>query len=185
MSTAADEELMDEYDDDDSDDEGIFEDEESIYGDEGTVDHKNPVITREEEQAQVYEIKSGKEKPGGGKALAKKRQLVAQADKHGKWFVAVFEGKKQVTKWKPPTKEQAVKLDKKGRIVKGGVIDDDREEDETDDDTDLGEDTATGGITLKKVLIGTAVVGILGVGGWFVYKKIKSDDDAEVDEVDD
>lgn len=183
MPAEAEEDLLDEYDDDDND-EGIFDDEEDIFDSEGKVDHDNAVITREQEQAQVYDIKGGKEKPGGGKEK-KRRKLIARFDARERPFVAVFEeGKGQTTKWRPPTKAEAKKLDEKGRIVKGGIVNDDAEDDETDD-VDLGEAEEKKMPTWLKVGLGVlAVAGVAG-GGYMIYKSAKSDDDAEVDEVDD
>lgn len=182
---AEDDELLDEYDDDDESDEGIYEDEEDIFDSEGKVDHDNPVITREQEQAQVYDIKNGKEKAGGGLVKRGKRRLVARFDNRERPFVAIFEerdGKPvQVSKWRAPTAAEAKKLDTKGRVVRGGVIDDDDE----DDAIDLGEAEEKKLPTWLKVGAGVLAIGAVAAGGYYIYKNHKSDDDAEVDEVDD
>jgi hypothetical protein len=98
---------------DDSDTEGVFEDEESIFDDEGSVDHANPVTTRAQE-TMVSALP-------GTPAPAPARQLVAVFGADGSPKVAyAIDGQPQ-EQFRAPSQQELVMLKERGRLVQGSV----------------------------------------------------------------
>lgn len=151
------------FDEDEGDDEGIFEDSESSFDSahSNPVDHKNALITKEEERAD--------QEP------AVRRQLVARFDNNGMpHAVARHANGKQLERWRRPTAAEVAKLAAKGRIVKGGI-------------GEVTEQNAAqpAGFPWKKLALYGGGLAVAGLGGWWLWKKYRSDADATSEDVED
>ena len=97
---------------DEGDVEGVFEDEESIFDDEGSVDHRNPVTTRAQEEM-VSALP-------GTPAPASARQLVAVFGADGSPKVAYSVDGQMQGQFRAPTQQELLLLKQQGRLVQGG-----------------------------------------------------------------
>ncbi len=147
-------------------------------------DHRNPhPITRAEEEA-AYHVEAGdddapeitKMRAGDDGTIklpeplnAGARQMVARFDKYDRPWVAHFENGKQVSDFKPADASERKQIKTRGKVTAGGL--------------GVVDDPATSGFPIKKVLIGGVVVVGLGAIAWWIWKKNKADDDADVSHV--
>jgi hypothetical protein len=101
-------------------DEGLFDDDESIFGDEGQVDHDNPNISR----ADDVRMHSHPAQVAGGALEAV--SLVAVFDEQGQPVVArhrMHKGKPlQMEEFRRPTADEYNSVMFGGKIVRGGVV---------------------------------------------------------------
>lgn len=169
---------------DDLTSEGIFNERDNIFESKHNqadrTNHRNAgPITREAEQEQMYAVTPPAKDttataiaPAQG-GQAKKKQLVAQYDQHGRPWVAWFHDGEQKEPFRRPERAEVQLLAQKGQITSGGV-----------GVVDESAPAAAPGIPWKKVLIGVAFVGAVGGAAYWVYKKNKADAETDVDEVD-
>lgn len=151
---------------DDDDVEGVFEDEESIFDDEGPVDHANPVTTRAQE-ARVSALP-------GTPAPAPARQLVAVFGADGQPQVAYTVDGQPQEQFRPPTPQELTLLQQRGRLVKGTI-----EQPQT-----LGAVSPGGSfLTRNATLLGGLAAVAVGAGVYF-YQKKKKERDQSIEEVD-
>jgi LPXTG-motif cell wall-anchored protein len=167
--------IFDERDDNDTDGEGVFADNTSIFSRAGdpAVDHSNAITTREMDARRyedakphesmkiaraVYDDRAGfKSAP---KSKKQKRVLVAKFDEQGRPLVAHFADGKQLEGFRMPTEREFHSLKTKGKIVRGGV----------------GEAPAVpveSSIPWKKILLAGGVA-VAGGAAWYFWKKRKN-----------
>lgn len=184
------------YDELDEDGGGIFRDNESIF-DNKPVNQANPVETRQQEQERMYRIHTQAQSDNapviekdraqdhavvvrnpqtlGG---AGKRELKARFDGNGRPWVAWFENGRAMEGYREPSQNELVAIAraaKDNRFLAGGigVVDE-----------APAQQPPSGGFPVKKVIIGGAILAVVAVGGYYVYRHIKADEDTDVDEVD-
>ena len=167
--------LFDGREDNDTDSEGVFADNTSIFSTsrDSSVDHSNAITTREmdarrHEDAKphesmkiaraVYNDRAGfKAAP---KAKKQKRVLVAKFDEQGRPLVAQFADGKQLEGFRVPTPSEFHALKTKGKIVQGGV-------------GEAPAAAAEGSIPWKKILLAGGVA-VAGGAAWYFWKKRKN-----------
>jgi len=174
--------LFDGQNDNDTDGEGNFADNTSIFSTsrDSSVDHSNAITTREmdarrHEDAKPHEsmkvARAVYDDRAGFKPSAKKqkRVLVAKFDAQGRPLVAHFADGKQLEGFRVPTEREFHALKTKGKIVQGGV----------------GEAPAApveSGIPWKKLLLAGGVAAA-GGAAWYFWKKRKNAAEPVVDNV--
>lgn len=106
----------------DDDDDGAFSSEESIFGDEGSVDTDNRLLTRSED-ARLHSPPVAV-KPGG--IVEQPVALVAVFDERGEPLVARHRMEKgkpvQLEEFRRPTPDEYNSVMFNGQIVRGGVV---------------------------------------------------------------
>jgi LPXTG-motif cell wall-anchored protein len=167
--------LFDGREDNDTDSEGVFADNTSIFSTarDPSVDHSNAITTREmdarrREDAkphesmkvarEVYDLRAGF-KPAP-KTKKQKRVLVAKFDEQGRPLVAHFANGKQLEGFRVPTPSEFHALKTKGKIVKGGV-------------GEAPAAPAESSIPWKKILLAGGVA-VAGGAAWYFWKKRKN-----------
>jgi hypothetical protein len=170
----------------DAGDDGIFDDEDSIFDDGGSgegsfadqtstfstpadprADHSNALTTREMEARRYEDPKPPQSMPVARQVYnmrsgfkQPKRALVARFDDQGRPLVAYYVNGKQTETFRLPTPEELQTLQTKGRIVKGGI----------------GQvPSEGGGLPWKKIAVAGAAVAAAGAAYYF-WKKRKTDD---------
>lgn len=144
--------------------EGSFRDDKSTFANASGrgEDHRNPYTTMAQE-IERWQVPDGKK-------VQPKRNLVAKWPKDGSSDipqVAYCAGGKMLEAWRAPTAAELDALRKRGRIVKGGIV----------GETALA--TAPS-FPWKKAIAITAGVGVVGFGGWWLYKRYRDEADGEV-----
>lgn len=169
--------LFEERDETDTDGEGVFADNTSIFSAPGdpSVDHSNAITTREMDARryedakpheslkvarEVYNLRAGFKQPP--KTKKQKRVLVAQFDAQGRPLVAHFADGKQLEPFRVPTQREFHSLKTKGKIVRGGI-----------GEPPAPEGAGGGGIPWKKILL-VGGVAVAGGAAWYFWKKRKN-----------
>jgi hypothetical protein len=137
--------------------QGVFADRESVFDTKRRVDHRNPVVTRAEEQAnQLFPDQ---------RPISTKAQLVAVFDAQGRPVVAYHQNGRALEKFRLPTPQEFEVLRARGQIVKGG----------------LGEAApdAAASSTAKPanktwLYVGAAAVGVGALAWWYMKKQKKA-----------
>ena len=166
----ADEDEDEDEDADESDEqEGVFADEESIFRDEGRVDHRNPVTTRAKEEM-VSALP-------GARLPAPARQLVAVFGADGQPLVAYAINGQPQEQFRAPTQQELVLLQQRGRLVRGHI---------ENAPAALGEAPASNGsfLTRNATLLGGIVAVAVGAGVYFYQKKKKEKSALQRDDLD-
>jgi hypothetical protein len=163
------------------DDEGVFRDNDSIFGDAEDANSANPLLSTEED-AEMHSPPGG---PGAQRGpLHRPVALVAVFDDNGEPLVAktVMEnGKpKQLEEYRRPTPDEYNALMWDAKIVRGGVVGTNvpttTNLQPNMQKTPLGMVPTNGVKPWKKwALLGGVGIAAIG-GGYFIYKKVKAED---------
>lgn len=136
--------------------QGVFADRESVFDTRRRVDHRNPVITRAEEQAnQLFPDQ---------RPISTKAQLVAVFDAQGRPFVAYHQNGRALEKFRLPTPQEFEVLRARGQIVKGGLG-------EAAPDATSSASTPSNKTWLY---VGAAAVGVGALAWWYMKKQKKA-----------
>lgn len=161
-----------------NDDDGLFRDEESIFGDEGMVDTDNRLLTNSED-ARMHSPPVR-----AGHAVEQPVALVAVFDQNGEPLVARHQmqgGKpQQLEEFRRPDPDEYNSVMFGGKIVKGGVV---GEQVPTGTNlkptlmrTPLGQTQQTGPNWKKIGLVTVGGVALVG-GGYFAYRWYQNRED--------
>lgn len=173
-------------DNEDSQPEGIFTDNESLFhghdpssGDDPRhVDHMDREVTRGQELSPERAIGPQGQSPAA--LAAPTQQLVAHFDVNGQPIVAYTEGGNRIEEWRRPTEEEWNFLRERGQIVRGGLTSG-VASGAPNGAFGLGAttpSTMTPGKWTAAVIAGLAVL----AGGYYAYTKYKEDEVEEEDE---
>jgi hypothetical protein len=106
--------------DNDNDDDGLFDDGESIFGDQGNVDQNNPLVSKE------YDMQSSSPIANVSGSVDQPVALVAVFDDQGLPMVArhVMQNDRpvQLEEFRRPSPDEYNSIMFGGKIVKGGVV---------------------------------------------------------------
>lgn len=173
--------IFDGENEEDSDGEGIFADNTSVFSSARTPseDHSNAITTREMDARRYEDAKPPRALPAARKVYdaragikgppQPKRILVAKFDNEGRPLVAHYAGNKQLEPYRQPTPKEYETLRTKGKLVKGGIG-----QVAPDGSVKPAPPPASPGLPWTKILVGGGAAVVAGGLAWYFWKKRKN-----------